>query len=91
MRRGAWCVHSDGIGGTCRRIEQYTEPMLKFMCAVGAAPSAGGARAPIADIMSHMGTEVQKLSTTYITCRHSCVSYSPLQRNGYKYVGVTKV
>ena len=66
-RKSAQCVLSDGIGGTCRRMEQYTESMLKFMCLVGTAPSAGGARAPLADIMSHMGPEIQKLSTTLLS------------------------
>ena len=51
----------DGIGGSCRRLEQYSESMLKWMCAVGTTPSAGGARAPIADILSHLGTEVKRL------------------------------
>ena len=61
IKTGALGRSSDGIGGTCRRIDQYTDPMLKWMCAVGTAPSAGGARAPIADILSHLGPEVLKL------------------------------
>ena len=103
-------LRCDGIGGTCRREDQYQFPMLEWMfthvsphywwlfkksgCsitrvynlhispmvpyftfsphsrsnisrwhsrrAVGPAPSAGGARAPIADIAPQVGTDLKK-------------------------------
>ena len=71
---GTFRVLIGGIGGSCRRLEQYTEPMLGWMCAVGTAPSKGGARAPISDILSHMGTEVQKLRTLHATLHHPMIS-----------------
>ena len=54
----------DGIGGADRKNAQYSDSLLEWMLAVGASPSAGGARAPLADILSHVGTEVERLFLT---------------------------
>ena len=76
MHIGALVGSFGGIGGTCRRIEQYAEPFLEWMTAVGTAPSADGARAPLSDISPHLGKEVQKLSTVHTNVTsHSCLEY----------------
>ena len=42
----------------CRRITQYQPDSLRFMLKVGTLPSAGGARPPLAGIVSHLTTTV---------------------------------
>lgn len=44
-------ITTDGIGGGNRSSVHYSETISGRMAAVGASPSAGGARAPIADIL----------------------------------------
>ena len=49
----------NGIGATCARLEQYSPVMLPWVVAVGLAPSAAGARAPIYGIVSAVSHNVK--------------------------------
>ena len=48
----------EGLGASCRRMEQYNDEMLRWMVSVGFARSAAGARAPIASIVSSVSHNV---------------------------------
>ena len=50
----------DGIGVSNRKNDQYSIAILEWVAAFGSFPSAGGARAPIADILPRVGTEVKR-------------------------------
>ena len=80
---GAFRVRIGGIGCRFRRLGKYTDPISRWMRAVGTAPIAGGARAPISDILSHLGAEVQKLRTLRVTLRLPMISTTQIQRSVY--------
>ena len=44
----------DGLGSKCRRLVQYSEEELPWIIAIGTAPSAGGCRAPLSRIITHV-------------------------------------
>ena len=50
-----------GIGCGNRANAKRDESLPGWAVSVGTTPSAGGARAPIADILSHIGAEVRRL------------------------------
>ena len=62
------------------------------MIAVGTGPSAGGARAPISDILSHVGPEVKRLGVApkevprggYFRLPEGTCAISTLNTSGYK-------
>ena len=53
-------IKTDGVGGGNRSSAQYPDAMLVRMVAVGTTPSSGGARAPVADILPHLGADVRR-------------------------------
>ena len=51
-------MHYTGIGSKVYQKEPYSLEMAKLIVAVGFCPSAGGARAPIASILSYVDHDV---------------------------------
>ena len=64
---------------------QYDEEELRFMLKCGTAPSAGGARAPISEMISHVSRDIKRRfwghecdRRSYLEVLYKCLNYISL-------------
>ena len=69
-------VRYDGIGSKCRRAAQYIGEELPWIVAIGTAPSAGGCRAPLARIITHVTKyHIERASVELADLYSACFSF----------------